>query len=144
MELTCINETVFSVDEQNIEKLCEWITEQSTVELPAEISIVFVSEQRMAELNQRYYGHRGATDVLTFPYDNDVAEIILNPAQIQNQAPQFTNSFSEELAENIIHSFLHLSGYDHTKEKGKSKHLSRQKELMTALKEKDSHLTLIE
>jgi len=83
----------------------------------AELTVVFVSRQKIAALNQRFLGRAYATDVLAFdlrehrrgPLRGDV--IISTDAVIQ-QAKAFGQSHARELTLYMIHGILHLLGYD--------------------------------
>ena len=46
----------------------------------AELSLLFVSEAEIAELNERFMGHAGPTDVLSFPIDAELADMVLHSA----------------------------------------------------------------
>jgi len=131
MEVTVVNRTEFSVNSKIIEDICDWL--EGKIEPGySEISLVFVNDREISRLNEKYYGREGPTDVLAFFYDRE-AEIFLNPYQHRRQAPEYDNSFSQELVENIVHAFLHLAGYDHTKEDDEE-HLQLQKKLMIEFK----------
>ncbi len=98
--------------------------------LPERLSIALVDSPEMARLNRDYYGKQGSTDVLVFPYEQQFAEIVLNPQQQFLQAAEFGNSGPGEFVENIIHALLHLTGYDHTAEEDEGRHLQKQAELI--------------
>lgn len=80
-------------------------------------SLVFVEEDKMAELNLEHRGKEGSTDVLSFeealPYDNYIGDIIICPKTVRENAEEFGREYSEELLEVFIHGILHLLGYDH-------------------------------
>ncbi len=73
---------VFVADEQSAEpvdtvrllKLAEDVLAAEGVRGDAELSVLFVDEQAIAELNKRFLGKEGPTDVLAFPIDDDVYE----------------------------------------------------------------------
>lgn len=107
----------------------------------SELSILFVGEQEMAELNEDYMGKPGATDVLAFPIDaHDVTQVVLTggatrgpdrapvdpgdlplllgdvvvcPAVALRQAPTHAGTLDDELALLIVHGVLHVLGRDH-------------------------------
>ena len=74
--------TVFAADEQtevpvDINKwvrLARMVLEAQGVRDAAELSMLFVNSQAMADLNKRFLGHDGPTDVLAFPMDDEVVE----------------------------------------------------------------------
>ncbi|MGM0381276.1 MAG: rRNA maturation RNase YbeY [bacterium] len=135
MKIILINQTEFSLAESSLEKICLWLVGEIDFN-PREVSLVFVDDKEISQLNEKYYGREGVTDVLAFPYGDDTAEIFLNLYQQRRQAADFANSFNEEVVENIIHAFLHLVGYDHTREDD-GEHLARQAELMEKFAEQN-------
>jgi probable rRNA maturation factor len=83
----------------------------------AELSVSFVSEREMADLNSRYAGEDGATDVLSFPMgdlDEDgvriLGDVIVAPAV---GARNNEEDPAAELRLLIVHGILHLLGHDH-------------------------------
>ena len=94
-----------------------------------EISVAFVGEARMQELNKRYRKKDKVTDVLSFSGENNfLGEIIINYPQIKRQARQFgeqakkfSNKVDEELVFILVHGLLHLIGYDDKTETGRIK-----------------------
>ena len=85
-----------------------------------EISITLVSDEAMAELNLKYMGHTGPTDVLSFPIDGKVSssprqtppmigEVVLCPSY----AARENSDLAAELDLLVTHGVLHLLGYDH-------------------------------
>ncbi len=71
---------VFVADEQSThpvdvarwQRLAEHVLDAEGVRGDAELSVLFVDEATIAELNQRFMGHDGPTDVLAFPLDDDL------------------------------------------------------------------------
>src|SRR5687768_16603254 len=74
--------TVFVADEQTAEpvdsmrwvRLAENVLKAEGVRGEAELSMLFVDESVMADLNKRFHGKDGPTDVLAFPIDEEPAE----------------------------------------------------------------------
>ena len=86
-----------------------------------EISISLVGEEAMAKLNREHLGHTGATDVITFGYqDRHSGERIIGdifvcvPVAI-GQAAEFRTTWQQEIVRYIVHGLLHLLGYDDLK-----------------------------
>jgi probable rRNA maturation factor len=73
-----------------------------------ELSVIMVSNRRMAELHRRFLQLPGPTDVITFQH----GEIFVSPETAQSQARQFGNSLEGELRLYIAHGLLHLHGFD--------------------------------
>ncbi len=84
----------------------------------AEISVAFLGEDEIRNINKEYRNKDKATDVLSFLLDKDnmIGEIIICPTKVKG-----------ELSEVLIHGSLHLLGYDHEKSK-KERDLMRAKE----------------
>jgi probable rRNA maturation factor len=93
-----------------------------------DISITLVTPERMAELNERYLGKTGPTDVLSFPIDGPgdpglggdgpprlIGELVLCPQVAAQQAAAGTEAEIDLL---VAHGVLHLLGYDHDTESG--------------------------
>ncbi|MEG0323763.1 MAG: rRNA maturation RNase YbeY [Raoultibacter sp.] len=94
-----------------------------------EVSISFVTDEVIAELNSKYRGKEGPTDVLSFECDGpdeDVADtfgsqeqvyslgdVIIAPDVAINQTKEFGTTFEEEISLLLVHGLLHLCGYDH-------------------------------
>jgi len=91
-------------------------------EQQVELGLQVVEVDRMRELNNQHRGKDSPTDVLSFPLDESnlkkygiiaLGDIFLCPSYIERKAKELDIEFKEELARDVIHGFLHLSGYDH-------------------------------
>ena len=76
-----------------------------------ELSISFVTAEEMADLHVRYTGEEGATDVLSFPQDEDglLGDVVICP----EVARANTDDLDAELRLLVVHGILHLLGHDH-------------------------------
>ena len=90
-----------------------------------DLSIALVSQAEMKRLNKEYRRKNRATDVLSFRYD-DSGEIIICPAEVRKNAEEFNSTFNRELIKVLIHGILHLSGYDHEKNKAKAEKMEKR------------------
>jgi|SRR5436190_5746807 len=82
-----------------------------------ELCFHFVGEKEMARVNWQFLEHEGSTDVITFdlaePGSSGLAgEIYISVPDAVKQAREFGTAWQEELIRYIIHSLLHLQGYD--------------------------------
>jgi len=87
------------------------------------ISVVLVGRARMRVMNRSYRGKNRATDVLSFSGGKNfimpqklgeyLGEIIACPQIIEKKALDTGVSFEREFAHTLIHSTLHLLGYEH-------------------------------
>jgi probable rRNA maturation factor len=73
-----------------------------------DLSVILVSDRRMAELHRRFLGLFGSTDVITFQH----GEIFVDTETARNQARRFGKSLDHELRLYIAHGLLHLHGFD--------------------------------
>ena len=98
----------------------------------ADATVVFVSDRAMRELNRRWRGKRGTTDVLSFPAAQDefekadglnLGDVVISVEQAARQAKEHGLRFDDELAQLILHGLLHLSGYDHETDNGEMNRL---------------------
>ena len=95
------------------------------VERDVEISLSYVDEDEMHELNRQWRDIDRTTDVLSFECDSafdedipldealELGDIILAPEVIAHQAPGFGNDPADECRLMLVHGLLHLLGYDH-------------------------------
>lgn len=80
-----------------------------------ELGYMFVSDERILEVNREYLGHDYYTDVITFDYDEgDVVngDIVISLDTVRSNAEQLGKEYEEELRRVIIHGVLHLCGID--------------------------------
>lgn len=93
---------------------------------PAEISVSFVDDDEIREMNRKFRNVDSSTDVLSFPLcENDeyevseesgyvpLGDIVISMEHAQVQADEYGHSFEREVAYLTVHSMLHLLGYDH-------------------------------
>jgi probable rRNA maturation factor len=85
----------------------------SLADLP-EISVVLVSDKRIAGVHRRFMNDPTPTDVITF----DHGEILISAQTAKRQARQFGTSLAHELRLYLVHGLLHLSGFDDKTRKG--------------------------
>ena len=79
------------------------------------VAVSFVSEERIAELNQEWRAKEGPTDVLSFPIDEDEVDVV-GPRELGDIVicpPRTVN-----IREAIVHGALHLVGMDHETDEG--------------------------
>jgi probable rRNA maturation factor len=85
----------------------------------AMLSITFVSNPAIAQLNARHLGHRGATDVISFGFRGArkgapvIGDIYIAPAVARANALEHRVPVREELARLVVHGTLHVLGYEH-------------------------------
>jgi len=94
-------------------------TLQSEGVINAMISIAFVGRATIASYNQKYLGHSGATDVISFGFGSGgepgaiIGDIYICPDVARRNARNEGVPASEELLRLVVHGTLHVLGYDH-------------------------------
>jgi probable rRNA maturation factor len=78
------------------------------------VAVEFVDAERIAELNERWRGKAGPTDVLSFPIDEEGPIVGLRELGDVVICPEHTS----DLLEAIVHGVLHLTGMDHETDAG--------------------------
>jgi len=86
----------------------------------AELSLSFVENAEIRGLNRRFRGKNKATDVLSFPFNEQAADgrfylgdIVISVPVARVQAARLGHALRRELEILAVHGFLHLLGYDH-------------------------------
>lgn len=90
------------------------------------VTVAFVSDRKIRELNKTFRGKNTATDVLSFPYEADefnaeddfLGDIIISIEQAARQAKENDLDLETEIKQLILHGILHLCGYDHETDAG--------------------------
>ncbi len=105
------------------ERLAAFVLEREDVPDIAELSVAIVGLEEMANLNERYRGIAGATDVLSFGCDDPcvvegdepitLGDVIVAPEVAEQQASEYGHTVEEELNLLLVHGILHLLGYEH-------------------------------
>ena len=142
MQVFCADEqTDLSVDVDRWRRLAAHVLVAEGVRGAAELSILFVDESTIAEMNKVHMAKDGPTDVLAFPIDSVVVDetpgpgrvsrgpdrpeidaddhplllgdIVVCPAVANRQAPTHAGNIDDELALLVTHGVLHVLGYDH-------------------------------
>ncbi len=93
----------------------------------AGVTVAFVSDRLMRELNRMWRKKRGTTDVLSFPAEQyefekplgeSLGDVVISVEQAERQAREHGLTLDEELSQLILHGLLHLCGYDHETDDG--------------------------
>jgi probable rRNA maturation factor len=88
----------------------------------AELSIAFVDDAKIAQLNEAYRAKAGATDVLSFSQlegehaelaGNLLGDVVISLETAARQARAAHRGLDSEVARLLVHGLLHLVGYDH-------------------------------
>jgi probable rRNA maturation factor len=134
-------QTDIPVDTMRWVRLAEKVLEAEGLKGDAELSVLFVDEEAIADLNRRFLGKAGPTDVLAFPIDEEpieggrspdsggtgpgylpaepadlpvlLGDVVICPAVAQRNAPAHAGTYEDEVALLVVHGILHLLGMDH-------------------------------
>ena len=91
------------------------------------VTIAFVSDKTIRELNRQFRGVAKTTDVLSFPSDDpdasNLGDIAISVDTASVQAKENGLTLDEEVAQLILHGLLHLCGYDHETDNGEMNRL---------------------
>ena len=92
------------------------------------LTVAFVRDPRIRELNLRFRGKPRATDVLSFPAGDDfepdyLGDVVISADAAARQAGEAGHSLEREVSELVIHGVLHLCGYDHETDRGQMNRL---------------------
>ena len=109
-----------------IRRCCNAVLRMEKFEGPAEISVTFVNNEQIHELNRQYRGKDMPTAVLSLPmgengvYDGNhdtgaktLGDIVTSMEKAVEQAKRYDHSLEREVGYLTAHSMLHLLGYDH-------------------------------
>jgi len=109
-------------------KLLEEILESLTTSSPSrEVDLTLCDNQTIQHYNKAYRGKDKATDVLSFPIDNDIilgseemplGSIVISADFVRQKATEFAHTQNDELSLLFIHGMLHLLGFDHETDNG--------------------------
>lgn len=110
-------------------------TEKALRVLPSDaggVTVAFVSDRAMRQLNRLWRHKRGTTDVLSFPAEQDdfekregstLGDVVISVEQAARQAEDNGLTFDQEITQLILHGLLHLCGYDHSTDNGEMNRL---------------------
>lgn len=95
-----------------------------------DISIAFLTAEEIAEHNEKYREKQGPTDVLSFPGDFFLGEIIIAPKIVKKRAEKNGFDFDREIRRVLVHGILHLLGYEHKTKTEKTKMRKKEEEFL--------------
>ncbi len=123
----------------------------------AEVSILLTMNDQIQEMNTEFRGIERPTDVLSFPMvsypepgrfeflderedcfnpetgELSLGDIVISKEKVTAQAEEYGHSILREYAFLIVHSVLHLTGFDHMEEKERKTMEEKQKEIMDCI-----------
>ena len=127
--------------EEIIENVVKEVLDLEEESLDCEVSLSFVDNGEIRELNREYRGVDKETDVLSFPMEDEffqegptlLGDIIISLEKALEQSQDFGHSLHREIAYLTAHSMFHLLGYDHMEEDEKGIMRTKEKEVMKRL-----------
>lgn len=148
MTLLTDNRTDFEISGEimeAVEKACLETLKYEEFDEDCEISLSFVTNEEIHQINRQFRNVDAPTDVLSFPQlafeegeEADVNEngeivlgdIIISVERAKEQAEEYGHGLKREIAFLTVHSMLHLLGYDHMEKDEEEDMFRRQKEIL--------------
>ena len=126
--------------EDLLSKVIETTLQVEGITLDYEVSVSFVTNEEIKDLNRQYRNINKETDVLSFPFEDEfetginiLGDIVLSVEKAIEQANDLGHSMERELAYLTAHSTLHLVGYDHMTDEDKATMREKEKLIMKKL-----------
>lgn len=137
MDLAIYDETQSGVSEAQlklVEAVLTYAGDYLSLTPDVEMSVTFVNNDRIQEINKKYRDVDKATDVISFAIEDvadgddhpivlsselaaeipeNIGDIFVSVDKVQEQADYLGHSYERELGFLVVHGFLHLNGYDH-------------------------------
>lgn len=143
----------------HLEKVIDFVLREEYVKEKCEISLVFVDNDEIKNINRETRNIDKVTDVLSFPmidyekgkvykdlyldfnfdpmfFDDGnlvLGDIVISLERSLEQSIEFNHSFFRETSYLVIHSVLHLLGYDHMEEAEKKVMRKREEDILGKL-----------
>lgn len=105
-----------------------------------ELTIRIVDEMESAQLNETYRHKKGATNILSFPFEvpegmelNLLGDLVVCAPVLEREAQEQNKSLHNHWAHIVIHGTLHLLGYDHIEDEEAQEMEAKEIELLQTL-----------
>ncbi|KOP28568.1 rRNA maturation RNase YbeY [Exiguobacterium acetylicum] len=144
--MTDENNRLTEEQQQLVESILIYTAEQEEVDSNSELSVTFVSNDEIQEINREWRGKDQATDVISFAMEElgedeidfglledepiVLGDLIISVERCREQAAEYGNHFERELGFLAVHGFLHLLGYDHIEKADEEVMTKRQEEIL--------------
>lgn len=130
---------------KTVEELLQFAADVEDVSEGAELSVTFVTNERIQEVNREYRDKDQPTDVISFALEEMsegeleivgsdqprvLGDIIISIPRAREQAEEYGHSFMRELGFLSVHGLLHLLGYDHMTDSEEKVMFTKQKEIL--------------
>lgn len=111
----------------------------------AELSVLLTDDATISDLNWRYRGKAGPTNVLAFPMSERffsegrmmLGDVVVSVDTAMRESIQSGDSLESRILRLLIHGLLHLLGHDHEKSRPEARHMQKQEEKLLALISED-------
>jgi len=122
------------------------LNEENIISDNIEISVSFISNEEIIELNTMYRNKNTVTDVLSFPqfenaeqinWDESIiclGDVVISLEKAKEQALDLGHSDEREIIYLIVHSIFHLLGYDHMDEEEKAIMREKEEKVMSKIR----------
>jgi probable rRNA maturation factor len=145
MSIEVSNESGLDVSEEELISVARFVIRRMDVNPAAELSMVLLDTNAMADLHMRWMDLPGPTDVMSFPMDeiepggrpdapdpgpSMLGDIVLCPQFAADQAAAAGHSLGHELALLTVHGVLHLLGFDHAEPDEEKEMFALQRRLL--------------
>ena len=101
-----------------------------------QITLRLVAPEEGQELNRDYRGKDYATNVLSFPYEQEpvvMGDLVICHAVVEKEAAEQGKPLAAHYAHLVVHGMLHLQGYDHEQEEDAEHMEAREREILAGL-----------
>lgn len=134
--------------EQETLDLLQFAAQHLSISEQAEMSVTYVRNPEIREINKEYRNIDRATDVISFAIEDDetldlpaeikaelpeeLGDLFISVDKVRDQALFLDHSIERELGYMLVHGFLHLNGYDHERPDDNGAMFKLQAEILTA------------
>lgn len=145
LDLNDQTESLSNENLQLIEKMLHHAAEDQGIEAGSELSVTFVNNEEIQQINNDYRGKNDPTDVISFAMEElgegEIAinvpgaprmlgDIVISIERAKEQAADYGHSEERELGFLAIHGFLHLLGYDHMEDEDEKEMTEKQESIL--------------
>ncbi|OTP09900.1 endoribonuclease YbeY [Enterococcus sp. 10A9_DIV0425] len=153
MDITFIDETkAVSTEKINeIDELLQFAADYLQLPEETEMSVTFMDNAAIQEINREYRGKDAPTDVISFALEEEgedeipvifeemenplprvLGDIMISTERAKEQAKEYGHSYDREIGFLAVHGFLHINGYDHMTPEDEEEMFGLQKEILDA------------
>lgn len=122
-----------------------FIEEKFGLKEGTEVSVTYTNSKEIRSLNKQYRSVDKPTNVLSFPCDyihGMLGDIVLAVDVIEEEAKEQGKIFEDHFIHLVVHSFLHLLGYDHIKDAEAEEMEALEVEILKALRIRNPYLEI--